>query len=105
MFEGEDREPPVKNTDSTFKRIGEEIGNLVAEKQFAYGDSFSKSGKVLEILYPNGVSVNNYSDLLTITRVIDKLFRIANKKDAMGENPWKDIAGYAILGVWRDSKK
>ena len=32
--------------------------------------------------------------MLAITRVVDKLFRIANRKDAFGENPWQDIAGY-----------
>ena len=37
--------------------------------------------------------------MLAITRVVDKLFRIANKKDAFGENPWQDIAGYGILGT------
>ena len=28
----------------------------------------------------------------------------ANRKDAFGENPWKDIAGYAILGCREDKK-
>ena len=37
--------------------------------------------------------------MLAITRIVDKLFRIATKKDAFGENPFKDIAGYGILGV------
>ena len=37
--------------------------------------------------------------MLGITRVIDKLFRIANRKEAFGENPWEDIAGYGLLGV------
>ena len=31
--------------------------------------------------------------------MIDKLFRIANKKDAFDENPWRDIAGYALLST------
>jgi hypothetical protein len=25
------------------------------------------------------------------------MMRIANRKDAFGENPWNDIGGYAIL--------
>ena len=41
-------------------------------------------------------------DMLAITRVIDKLFRIATKKDAFGESPWRDICGYAILGIAND---
>jgi len=32
-----------------------------------------------------------------LLRVIDKLFRIASQKEAFGENPWQDIAGYGLL--------
>jgi hypothetical protein len=31
--------------------------------------------------------------------VIDKLKRIATDRDALGENPWKDIMGYSLLAV------
>ena len=58
--------------------------------------------RFLEVLYPNGISPTQYRDALAITRVIDKLFRLANKKDAFGESPWRDICGYAILGVAND---
>ena len=88
---------PINGT--SYEEIGEEIGKLVAAKNKAYGDSFSKSGEVLKQLFPNGVQPNQYQDLLTIVRVIDKLFRIATKKDALGENPWKDICGYSILAI------
>jgi hypothetical protein len=43
--------------------------------------------------------------MLAITRIVDKLFRIATKKDALGENPFKDIAGYGILGVFNGDQK
>lgn len=79
----------------------EEIGHMVADKQIAYGDSFGQSHKVAEVLYPNGVSKEQMKDFLTVIRVIDKLFRIANKKEAFNENPWQDIAGYALLEVCR----
>ena len=87
-----------------YQKIGNEIGKLVKEKNAAYGDSFGQAGKVLEILYPNGVDPRSYTDFLTIIRVIDKLFRIANEKGAFGESPWRDIAGYAILGVANDEQ-
>jgi hypothetical protein len=87
----------------TFEEIGQEIGRLVETKNAAYGDSFSKSCKILEILFPDGVKPDQYRDLLTMTRVIDKMFRIATDKDAMGESPYADIAGYSILSVWRDN--
>lgn len=79
-----------------------DLGKLVEQKQEAYGDSFSKSEEIIKILYPNGVKVENYRDLLTITRIIDKLFRIATRKNAFGESPYRDIAGYALLGLTSD---
>ena len=82
-----------------FEELGSEIGALVAKKNKAYGDSFAKSNLILNVLFPEGVRPEQYRDLLAITRVIDKLFRIANRKDAFGENPWTDIAGYGLLGV------
>lgn len=88
-----------------YREIGEEIGRLVQEKNEAYGDSFGQACRILEVLYPNGIQPVQYRDALAITRVIDKLFRLANKKDAFGESPWLDICGYAILGVANDAKE
>jgi hypothetical protein len=81
----------------TYMEIGKEIGALVDEKNKAYGDSFHKSGEILKILFPDGVAISQYEDMLYIVRVVDKLFRLATDKDAFGENPAKDIAGYSIL--------
>lgn len=77
----------------------------MAEKQIAYGDSFGNAGAVMKILYPNGIAHDQMDDALTVTRILDKLFRIANKKTAFGESPYRDIAGYAILAVVRDEKR
>ena len=93
----------MKNGDKkNFIDIANEIGELVQEKNKAYGDSFAKSQQIIKILYPDGVRSAQYMDMLAITRVIDKLFRIATKKDAFGESPWRDICGYAILGIAND---
>jgi len=81
-----------------YEKLGREIGRLVDEKQKAYGDSFGKSGAMLRILYPDGISITQYDDMLAIVRIIDKLFRIATDKEALGENPFRDIAGYGLLG-------
>ncbi len=89
---------------NNYKKIASEIGTLVQEKNEAYGDSFGKASDILKTLYPNGIQVDQYRDMLAITRVLDKLFRLANKKDAFGESPWRDICGYAILGVFNDEK-
>lgn len=92
--------PPVASGRAlSFEALAAEIGKLVEAKQAAYGDSFGKSGGILRILYPAGISLTQLDDALTIVRVVDKLFRIATDRDALGENPWKDILGYALLAV------
>ena len=85
-----------------YKEIAKKLGNLVTEKNKAYGDSFKKAGEILKILYPGGIKKENYSDVLLIARILDKLFRIATNKDALGEDPYLDIAGYGILGVEKE---
>ena len=82
-----------------YREKGAEIGKLVDEKQRAYGDSFGKAGNVLRELYPDGIRPEQYDDMLAVTRILDKLFRIANQKDAFGENPWQDIVGYSLLSA------
>ena len=88
-----------------FEKIGTNIGKLVDQKNAAYGSSFKKSEQILKVLYPEGIKPEQYGDMLAITRIVDKLFRIATKKDAFGENPFKDIAGYGILGVFNGDEK
>lgn len=80
-----------------YEEIGAEIGRLVDRKQKAYGRSFDHSGKIMSILYPHGIKPDQYDDLLGMVRIIDKLFRIATDRNALGENPWQDVAGYALL--------
>jgi hypothetical protein len=76
---------------------GAEIGALVDHKKKAYGNSFTKAGAIIKILYPHGIEPSQYDDMLALIRIIDKLFRIATQKDAFDESPWDDVAGYAIL--------
>lgn len=92
---------PNDNASKKYRDIGQAIGALVDEKQRAYGDSFGKSGAVMKILYPDGIPLEKIDDALAVVRVVDKLFRIATDRDAFGESPWRDIAGYAILGAAR----
>jgi len=88
-----------------FEKIGTDIGQLVDKKNTAYGSSFEKSEQILKVLYPEGIKPEQYKDMLAITRIVDKLFRIATKKDAFGESPFRDIAGYGILGVANDEEE
>lgn len=87
---------------SDFERIAEEIGQTVTSKNKAYGNSFADAKHFLKLLYPDGVPVDSYGDMLCLVRMFDKLKRIATKKDAYGESPFKDLAGYAILGIYNE---
>lgn len=91
----------IKNMAPDYLPVAKAIGELLNEKQAAYGDAFGNMSEVFNILYPEGISPHQYEDILTIARIMDKIFRVANlphdKKDLMGEEPWKDIAGYALL--------
>jgi hypothetical protein len=89
----------LSEKDKDYEDIGAHIGWLVDNKNSAYGDSFSNSGEVLKLLYPNGVKPGEYKTLLAVTRIIDTLFRIATDKDAFGEDPWRDIVGYGLLAL------
>lgn len=93
-----------RSTVMAYTRIASEVAKLVSEKQEAYGDSFGKSGEVMAILYPNGIGGAQMEDALVVVRIIDKLFRIATRKDAFGESPWRDINGYSLLALERDER-
>jgi hypothetical protein len=80
-----------------YERKGREIGALVDRKQAEYGDSWGAAAAILRELYPDGIHPEQYHDVLGITRVIDKLKRIANGNQGE-ENAWQDIAGYGLLG-------
>lgn len=88
-----------------FEETGTQIGKLVEEKNAAYGDSFAKCGDFLELLYPNGIRPEQYQDALCLVRIFDKQMRIATRKDAFGESPYRDIAGYGILGAVMDREQ
>jgi hypothetical protein len=84
-----------------FANLADSVANIVDVKQKAYGDSFGKSGECLRQMYPDGIAPDQFDDLLTITRILDKLFRIANNPNAFDENPYQDIVGYGLLGMDR----
>jgi len=88
-----------------YEKLGKSVGNLVAEKQEAYGDSFSKSHKILKVLYPEGIKTEQYMDVLTICRVVDKLFRLATDPNYGDESPWRDICGYSLLSMGKDTRE
>lgn len=90
------------------RRLGD-IGHQVAEtvmcKNVAYGSSFEKCGDFLRLLYPGGLTPEQYDDALLLVRIFDKQMRIATRKDAFGESPYRDLAGYGILGAAADENR
>lgn len=90
------------------RSIGSEVVNTVVEKQRQYGDSVTKTVAILKALFPEGVPVFAYSDLLLIVRMLDKFSRLATRgsdgKDLGGEDAWKDLCGYALLGLAKERK-
>lgn len=90
--------------DCIYEDTAKAIGNLVAEKQLQYGDSFGNAGKILKVLYPDGISFDQMEDALVVVRIVDKLFRVANNN--MGEeDAFQDITGYGLLAVVRNKRK
>ena len=81
-----------------YEERGRALGALVDRKQREYGDSFHRSEAIIRALWPNGIPVEAYTDALAVVRVIDKLFRVAAGKQG-DEDPWRDIAGYGLLGA------
>jgi len=96
---------PIPDVDhADYLTIAKEVAALVKEKQQQYGDSFGRAGAVLRVLFPDGIKPERYDEVLTLARVLDKLFRIAQDNDPTGESPWKDIMGYSLLSVSRGRK-
>lgn len=106
-----------KTDEGFYENLGKELGKLVDNKQQAYGNSMSKSIKVLKAFLSDYRNDNFYGGyqtcyvipesllehLLIMVRIIDKQCRIFSNPDGdlMGESPYKDIAGYGLLGTSR----
>lgn len=99
-----------------YEKLGAKIGRTTNMKQKAYGDSIRKSEKLLRVFLEDYETLNDAGEkaylipdellrhLLLQVRVIDKQNRIFSnpKGDLMEENPYRDIAGYGILGANED---
>jgi hypothetical protein len=76
------------------------------DKNRKYGDAVRKTLGILQELYPEGIRPDQYSDLLLLVRVLDKLIRIATytpeRREKDDESPWSDVRGYGTLGEEKD---
>ena len=84
-----------------FQELGAAVGAFADKKNELYGSSFAKTGAFLELLFPNGVQPHQYTNLLTLARMFDKMNRIATDKDKL-EDPWADLTGYSLLALDND---
>lgn len=77
------------NTQDKIKRVGQEVIDLLLEKNKNYGDSALKPANI----FAKGDSVENLC-----CRIDDKLMRIKNRGlDDSTEDTVKDLIGYLIL--------
>ena len=89
-------------TTKSFTELATGIGELVQEKNKAYGSAFDKAGDFLRVLYPDGIKPDQYKDMLCIIRVFDKLMRIATSYEGTEEkkvDAYSDLMGYGLLGL------
>ena len=95
-----------------YEKMGLELGKLVDQKQLAYGDAMTVCQKVIEVhlerYYDSSggfyrISPALLEHIIRQVRIIDKQCRIFSNPegDLMGESPYKDIAGYGLLGEGR----
>lgn len=87
-----------KKFDKKLKSRMKQMRKLISEKNAAYGDSIGSSEKIFKLYYPNGITPDQYGDVLLMVRILDKLSRIATNKEAFNEEPWQDLVGYGIRG-------
>lgn len=86
---------------SRYTDLGLQIGELLDHKRTCYGDTFGTVPKILELLYPKGITTAQYPDVLTVVRMLDKLCRIATGNPEDQEDSWQDLAGYSVLMMAR----
>jgi hypothetical protein len=87
---------------ASYEELARMLGAVTDAKNKAYGDSFDRAGGILQILYPNGVQPAQYTDMLALVRILDKLSRIAAGHDGFqGESAFNDLVGYGLLGAMR----
>jgi hypothetical protein len=80
------------------------IAKMLEEKNKSYGNAYGKAPDFLSLLYPDGVSPDQYKDMLFVLRIFDKLMRIANQKGAFNEDAYMDGAGYFTLALIEDER-
>lgn len=91
--------------DNPFDKYTLELAETLAQKKASYGQSTNVSGDLLALLYPTGISPEQYGEAGLVVRMLDKLCRITLGGNRwFNEDAWKDLAGYAVIG-WKQGKE
>lgn len=103
-----------KSAADAARQAGYEVADMVHEKQLAYGDAASLQRGLWQVLlaqyevddgpHAGGtytIPAALFDHVPRLTRVFDRVARlVANpEKDALGEDPWRDMAGDCIVGI------
>ena len=92
----------ITSEDEGFEKICDRLAKLLIRKNKQYGQAYITSANILKILYPGGIQIIDYEEVLLIVRICDKLSRITSPFRVLeDESPFQDIAGYGILGQQR----
>ena len=83
-------------------QLSQEMGKLVVKKNRSYGDSVNFSVTFFKTLFPKGIPLEQYRNVLILVRIMDKISRIVTDPDAFNEDSWKDLIGYSIRGAVKD---
>lgn len=86
-------------SETYWHKLGKQIGDIVADKNAKYGSAYRSSADFLKVLFPNGIPVDRYQEVLLMVRMFDKMQRLATGCGGDTEDPWMDLAGYSMLGV------
>jgi hypothetical protein len=78
-----------------------EAADLYNHKNKMYGDSYKRTGELLTLLFPNGVSLRNASDynrFSVLTLILGKITRYVNTwEGGSDEDTLTDLSVYAMM--------
>jgi len=93
-----------KTLSEEFLSRGDSLGKLLGHKNASYGSSAFVVGRFFSLLWPQGIPPERMRDSFILGRIFDKIMRIAHAPSALQEDPWTDLAGYALIGAVASSR-
>lgn len=84
------------------KDFFQNLEDVFNKKSEEYGDTDLKVGRMMDILYPEGVPLEQYGDFLFSLKILEKISRLSSKNisEEARADLMQDLAGYGILGTY-----